>query len=60
MKRTDSYILQFIFKDQKASLDSDVALIRAMLGGLSIEETKKGNKADDIGLITRGLKLLAK
>jgi replicative DNA helicase len=27
---------------------------------MTMEETKKGNKADDIGVITRGLKLLAK
>jgi replicative DNA helicase len=27
---------------------------------MTMEETNKGNKADDIGVITRGLKLLAK
>jgi hypothetical protein len=36
------------------------AIIVDYLQLMTMEETKKGNKADDIGVITRGLKLLAK
>lgn len=36
------------------------AVIIDYLQLMAMEETKKGNKADDIGVITRGLKLLAK
>lgn len=36
------------------------AVIIDYLQLMTMEETKKGNKADDIGVITRGLKLLAK
>jgi replicative DNA helicase len=36
------------------------AVIVDYLQLMTMEETKKGNKADDIGVITRGLKLLAK